>query len=431
MQSQAPDPSGSSSGSQTGQPATGAAHDAIPMIPMQDEAYWQAPYGVLGNLREEHRVARNDQGHVAILRWDDAVETLKGLDFIAEGVEVLERRGFVPGDPLHTWRKNALGVMEGADHRRVRALASAALSKRKMDDLRPLIRRHAHALLDAKANQGALDAHRDYAGPLPRRVMMDFLGLEPDELDGSQRPMSGANIVDCFGPNVTAELRETANRAIQKSMDHVAILYERRRAEPRDDLLTHLVQAKDEHGRLSNGELLTLFSTIFGSGASTTSVIASGILELARHPEQAALLRADPEGLKKGASEETLRCRPSITAVGQKAASDLEAFGVRFRKHEPISVILGAANRDPRRFEDPERFDLRRDPKRTSLSFGIGQHVCLGHAMARATVEEALAVLATRCDEITLTNEPRWIPFVMENKLDALHIAFRETALAG
>ena len=406
----------------------GKAMDAaIPTIPMKDAEFWQEPYGPLRVLRENHRVARNDQGHIAVLHWDDAVWTLKGTDFIAEGIEVLERRGFKPGDPMHTWRKNAIGVMEGADHRRVRSLASAALSKRKMDDLRPLIRKHAHALLDAKAKQDELDAHRDYAAPLPRLVMMDFLGLDKDELAGSQRPMSGANIVDCFGPNVTAELRNTANRAIAKSMDHVAQLYEKRRSEPRDDLLTHLAQAKDEHGELSDGELLTLFSTIFGSGASTTAVIASGILELTRHPDQAALLRSDPERWKKSASEETLRFRPSITAVGQKAAREMQAFGLRFEKHQPLSVILGAANRDPSRWDDPDRFDIRRDPKLTSLTFGIGQHLCLGHAMARATVEEALAVLVERCDELSLRNEPRWIPFVMENKLDALRVGFRAT----
>jgi cytochrome P450 len=236
--------------------------------------------------------------------------------------------------------------------------------------------------------------------------------------------MAGVNIVDCFGPNVTSELRESANAAIQKSMDHVAHLYEKRRKEPRDDLLTHLVYAKDDAGVLTDGELLTLFSTIFGSGASTTSIIASGMLELARHPAQADLLRKDPERWKKGASEEVLRFRPAITAVGQKAARAIEAFGVSFEAEQPLSVILGAANRDPSRWEEPDRFDIRRDPKLTSLTFGIGSHVCLGHAMARATVEEALSVFVERCDELDLCREPRWIPFVMENKLEELRIRF-------
>jgi len=403
---------------------------SIPTIPMHEESYWQDPYSVLREIRKSHRVARTDQGQLAILHWDDAVWALKGTDFIAEGIEVLERRGFKPGDPMHTWRKNAIGVMEGADHRRVRSLAANALSKRKMDGLRPLIRKHAHALLDELVEQGEMNALRDYATPLPRRVMMDFLGISPDELEESHRPMAGVNIVDCFGPNVTPELREAANHAIQRSMDHVARLFEKRRSEPRDDLLTHLIQARDDGAVLSDGELRTLFSTIFGSGASTTSVLAAGLLELTRHPEQAALLRADPTRWMKGASEETLRYRPSITTVGQKASEDLEAFGIKFQRDEPISVLLGSANRDATHWQDPDRFDIRRDPKNTSLTFGIGAHVCLGHAMARATVEEALAAFVVRCDELSLRNDPRWTPFVMENKLDALELGFVPKAIA-
>jgi cytochrome P450 len=395
---------------------------------MEDEAFWQDPYSSLRAFREQGRVARNDQGYIVPLHWSDAAWAVKGTDFIAEGIEVLERRGFKPGEPMHTWRSNAIGVMEGADHRRVRSLATGALSKRNMEGLRPLIRRHAHALLDQKIGSGELEARLDYASPLPRLVMMDFLGISPDELEGSHRPMAGVNIVDCFGPNVTPELREAANAAIQASMDHTARLYEKRRSEPKDDLLTHLMHAKDELGELSHGEMITLFSTIFGSGASTSSIIASGILELARHPEQAALFRSDPQRWKRGASEETLRYRPAIIAVGQKAAAEQEAFGIRFEKGEPISVILGAANRDPARWPDPERFDIERDPNTMSLTFGMGAHFCLGHAMARATVEEALAVFIERCDEVTILNEPRWIPFVAENKLDELRVGFRSSS---
>jgi len=400
---------------------------SIPDIPMHEESYWQDPYPVLRELRANHRVARNDQGHIALLHWDDAVSGMKGNDFGAEGIEVLERRGFAPGDPMHTWRKNAIGVMEGARHRRVRSLAASALSKSRMEELRPLIRKHAHSLIDRVVEAREVDALDAFARPLPRRVMMEFLGVSPDEMLSSQREVARVPIVDCFGPNVTPELRSAANEAIQHSMDHVAELYEKRRSDPRDDLLTHLAAAKDEHGTLSEGELVTLFSTIFGSGASTTSILASGLLELTRHPEAAALLRSDPGRWMRGASEETLRFRPSITAVGLKATDAIEAFGVKFDREQPISVILGSANRDAAYWEEPERFDIQRDPKKTSLTFGIGAHVCLGHAMARATVEEGLAAFVARCDELSLLNEPRWIPFVMENKLDALRIGFSPT----
>ena len=149
-------------------------------------------------------------------------------------------------------------------------------------------------------------------------------------------------------------------------------------------------------------------------------------MELARHPDQAALLREDPERWKRGASEETLRFRPAITGVGLKASEETHAFGRDFETGTPVQVVLGSANRDARYWDDPERFDVTRDPKKTSLTFGIGAHVCLGHAMARATVEEALAVFVERCDEIELVEEPRWTPFVMENKLDGLRLRLRD-----
>ena len=398
--------------------------ESIPVLPISDPDYWQDPYSVYRALREKHRVAQNDQGHVVPLHWQDAAWAVKGSDFIAEGIEVLERRGFKAGDPMLTWRSNAIGVMEGERHRRVRGRATGALSKRNMDAIRPLIRKHAHALLDRLKDASELDVQRDYAAPLPRLVMMEFLGIGQDELQGSFAAMSRVNIVDCFGPRVTPELRAAANEAIQKSMDHVAGLYEKRRLEPRDDLLTHLVQAKDVEGELSHGELITLFSTIFGSGASTSSILASGILELTRQPEQAALFRSDPERWKKGASEETLRYRPAIIAIGQKSAAEQAAFGMTFAAGEPIAVVLGAANRDPARWQDPERFDIRRDPNVMSLTFGMGSHFCLGHAMARATVEEALACFVERCDDLRLGNDPHWIPFVAENKLDKLIVQF-------
>jgi len=398
--------------------------ESIPVLPISDPAYWQDPYSVYRALREKHRVAQNEDGYIVPLHWQDAAWAVKGTDFIANGIEVLERRGFEPGDPMHTWRSNAIGVMEGDDHRRVRSHATSALSKRNMDAIRPLIRKHAHALLDRLTGASELDVHKDYASPLPRLVMMDFLGISPDELSSSFASMARVNIVDCFGPRVTPELRAAANEAIQKSMDHVAGLYAKRRLEPRDDLLTHLVQAKDVDGELSHGELITLFSTIFGSGASTTSVLASGILELARHPEQAALLRSEPDRWKRGACEETLRYRPAIIAIGQRSAIAQEAFGIEFERSEPIDVVIGAANRDPERWEDPERFEIRRDPGVMSLTFGMGAHFCLGHAMARATLEEALACFVERCDALELANAPRWIPFVMENKLDQLLVRF-------
>jgi len=391
-------------------------------IPWSDPAFWQDPHPLLAELRERGRTAYTDTGMLAVLRWDDAEWAIKGHDFINEGIERLESRGFERGDPLHTWRSHALGIMEGPDHTRIRRLVGGAMSKRHMERLRPLIRVIAGRLLDALPSEEAVDIQRGYTGVLPRMVMMEFLGIGADELMGSMGPLADARIADCFGQNVTQAMRDTANAAIAQVMAHVEALYASRRLEPRDDLLTSLLDAHDAQGTLSMPELVTLFSTIFGSGGTTSNTLAAGLYELARNPEQFALLRGDTERWKRGASEETLRMHPGIAEMPQKAAHDMEAFGHAFRAGESIMIPLHAPNRDPRRWEDPQMFRITRDPDVWHLSFGIGAHFCLGQAIARATLEEGLAVFAERFSALSLAEQPMWAPCVMENRLLSLRL---------
>ncbi|WP_157976550.1 cytochrome P450 [Parahaliea mediterranea] len=395
-------------------------------IPTADPAYWQDPYPILARFRERGRTARNDAGDLCVLRWDDAEWAIKGQDFINEGIERLEARGFRPGDPLHTWRSHALGVMEGPDHVRIRKLVTGALSKRSIEPLRPVIRAHAHRLLDrlldAHPPGQPIDALKGYAYPLPRLVMMDFLQVSADEVRGAESPLVDARIPDCFGPRVTQAMRDTANRAIASVMAHVAGLYDARRKHPRDDFLTRLLQAEDAGGKLSHAELITLFSTVFGSGGTTGGAIASGILELARHPNAVAMLRDDPARWKQGACEEVLRLRPGIVELPQKAAHPVDAFGHHFNTGDTIAIPFGAPNRDPARWDNPQTFDITRDPKVFSLTFGLGAHFCIGQAMARYTIEEALAAWVERLQAFQLAGEARWAPFVMENRLQALAI---------
>ena len=159
--------------------------------------------------------------------------------------------------------------------------------------------------MSAHALSGAYDeAIADFARRLPFLTITDFLGIELREsLEVAQR--MGAGAVDAFGPKVTAEVRTSANETFGAMMEFVGTLYEDRRRAPRDDLLTNLIEAEDSGDRLSHHELVVLFSNIFGGAIETTaSVIASGVLEMARHPEAAERLRADPERWKHSAAEE-------------------------------------------------------------------------------------------------------------------------------
>lgn len=400
------------------------------VIPLADPEFWQNPYPTLSALRDRHRTAVTDAGVTAILRWDDAEALLKSGDFENEGLEYIEARGFAPGDPLYEWRRHSIGAQNGAPHARIRGLVSRAMTHRQVDDLRPSIRSHAAAML--RAAEGSIDARSEFAVRLPFLVITQFLGISPEESVAIGKQMaSGA--ADAFGPNVTQEIRDQANDTFEALMAFVAELVEKRKIEPRDDLLTHLIQAEEAGDRLSHEELIVLFTNIFGGAIETTaSLLTSGVMLLAQHPEQREALARDPEGLKQGAAEETLRHRPGFYAIGKKAARDVSCFGREFAKDEPVTIPIGGPNRDPSRWSDPDRFDIRRDPRVWSLTFSMGDHFCLGQALARCEIQETLATVARHCEDLELElDPPRWLPRVMVNRVEALPVKFhfREATL--
>lgn len=396
-----------------------------PTIPLEDASWWQDPYPTLSRIRETHRTGLTDGGLKAILRWDDAEALLKSGLFENEGLEYMERRGFAPGDPLYEWRRHSIGARNGPDHARIRSLVSRALTHRSVDGLRERIRSHARSLLSRTDAAGEIEIRTAFATRLPFLAITDFLGIELSEAMAVAEKM-GRGSADAFGPRVTEQIRADANATFEALMTFVGELYEQRRAEPRDDLLTHLIRAEEGGERLSHDELIVLFTNIFGGAIETTaSVIASGVYELARHPQQAELLRRDPERYKKGVAEEVARYRPGFYAVGKKAVRAHSAFGLDFEEGEPISILIGGPNRDPRRWEDPDRFDITRDPRQWSLTFSMGDHFCLGQALARAEIQEALCVLVEHADEIELAETPRWLPHVMVNRLESVPIRYR------
>ena len=400
---------------------------ATNIIPLKDADFWQDPYPTLAGIREEFRVGRTDAGQQAILRWDDCVDLITGGNVIAGGLRQLDERGFKPGDPLYEWRRNAIGILDGPEHLRIRSLVNRALTHRTVNHLRDAVRTYANEIIDRFDAEGRIDVRFDYAEALPRFVRTQFLGLSEEEVAISTEQMK-TGPAEGFGPFVTAEIREQSNASIAAMMAYVTELYEDRRARPRDDLLTNLIEAEAEGQRLSHGELITLFTTLFAAFGSSASTIVSGIYELARHPDQAALFRSNPDAWKKGAAEETFRSHPALYSIGRKTARPFEAFGTEFDADELLTIQTGAPNRDPRRWHQPDRFDITRDPGLWSMTFGMGSHFCLGQALARCEVQEALAVFVERCDAIQLDSQPKWTPFVIRAQLADLPVRYRPTA---
>ena len=395
-----------------------------PVIPLDEDAYWVDPYPIIAELRDRHRTAVTPEGMKAILCWSDAEEIKKRAEFENEGLEYIEKRGFKPGDPLYEWRRYSIGALNGADHRRIRSLASRALTPRSVEKVRPVTREHVRSLLERHSDTGEFDVRKEITA-IPFMSVVSFLDIEMDEAAAIGQQMAGAG-AEAFGPNVTQEIRDRANATFAALMEFVGELVQSRRSKPRDDLLTRLIAAEEDGDRLSHDELIVLFTNIFGGAIETTSsMMTSTFLEFARHPDQLELLRQNPEGLKRGAVEEVLRYRPAFYASGNKANTDAEAAGLRFEAGEPLSIIIGGPNRDPARFSDPDRFDITRDPTIWSLTFSMGPHFCLGQALARAELQETAAAIARHTRDLELTAEPHWQPRVMVNHIDRCPIRYR------
>ena len=403
--------------------------NSAPVVPLDTDEYWADPYPILKELRDRHRTAVTPDGQKVVLRWDDAEAVKKRPEIENEGLEVLEARGFGPGDALYEWRRYSMSARNGEDHKALRSLVTRALTPRSADRIRPVTRAHTLEVLERHADAGELDARWAFR-EVPFRSIVAFLGIGLDEAN-TVGNLAG-DVANAFGVDVTQEIRDSANQTMGQLMSFVGELVESRRSEPRDDLLTRLIQVEEDGVRLSHDELVVLFTNIFGGALETThTLMTSTVLQLARHPEQRELLRARPEEMKRGAVEETLRYRPGFYATGQKATAAIEVAGLELAAGEPLSIIVGGPNRDPSRWHDPDRFEITRDPSVWSFTFSMGPHFCLGQAIARAELQEFASLVATCCLDLELTEEPAWQPRVMLNVLDKLPVRYRFRPATG
>lgn len=222
---------------------------------------------------------------------------------------------------------------------------------------------------------------------------------------------------------MTPEKRTRVEKSIVALDTYVTDLIARRRANPCDDVVSMLVNAQSKPGGPGDRELLSLIVNIIGgSVGSTRAALSNSIYEFARHPDQAALLCNDPS-LATTAVEECLRFNPPFRLSNRVVKEGTTMFGHDLKEGETIFVPRLAYNRDPDRFEDPDTFNILR-PEKRHISFGFGAHFCLGQAVARTNLQEGLKVFLERCHNIQLIEEPKRIPFTVDEQFEALYIRF-------
>jgi cytochrome P450 len=391
------------------------------VIDLTNPDYWVDPYPIFTAARAAGRTAITTSGEIVLLAADDADLVHMDPRFAVPGLKDLERIGIFDG-PFYEWRRHTLAVMDGPPHTRLRSFVGTAFAPTQMKRLRALATERANALIDARAEAGTMDVLKDFASDLPLWTMCRFIGIDDED-----RERLGAFLVgteEGFTSPMTPERRKRCETSILALNDYVTGLIERRRADPREDVVGILVREQRQPNGPSDIELHSLIVNIVGgSVGSTRAAFANAILEFARHPDQAEIVRRDPISVKR-AVEECLRFHPPFRFGRRVAKEAMNLFGLDIEPGQSMFIPRQAYNRDPARFDAPDVFDVNR-PERRHLSFSYGAHFCLGQAVARTNLQEGLRVFLDRCRNIELVEQPRRVPFTPDEQLANLHIRFR------
>ena len=311
------------------------------------------------------------------------------------------------------------------DHTRLRALVRKAFSPRLVERLRPRIQQIADELLDAMMPAGRMDLIGDYASPLPIMVITELLGV-PSADSAQFRAWSNAFVADepfSIGEPVPAWRRT----ALAEFSDYLRRLFECKRADPQDDLVTGLVLAREAGDALSADELLSTAAVLIVAGHETTvNLIGNGMRALLAHPDQLRLLIRDPR-LIGSAVEELLRYTgPSETTTFRYASTDLRYNGVTIPQGDQVVIVLASANRDETRFDRADQLDVTRTGNH-HLGFGKGIHFCLGASLARIEGQIAISRLIHRMPDLRPAipfDQLHWRPSMIMRGLQSFPVVF-------
>lgn len=358
--------------------------------------FYADPFPTYRALREHAPVRRMPDGSLFLTRWADLDRVYRDTRGFASDKHVEFAPKFGIGTPLYAHHTTSLVFNDPPLHTRVRRLIMGALTPRAIAGMEPALAALVDRLLDAMARKGEADLIEDFAAAIPIEVIGNLLGV-PEAERGPLRGWSLA-ILGALEPVVGAEAAARGNAAVTGFLDYLRGLVARRRAQPGDprtDVLTRLIQGEAGGERLSEAELLHNCIFLLNAGhETTTNLIGNGLEALLRFPDEKARLLADP-GLIGTAVEEMLRYESSNQLGNRRAVVAVEIGGVAVAPGTPITLCIGAANRDPAQFPDPERFDVGRTPNR-HLAFGAGAHQCAGLALARLEGRVAIARFLAR-----------------------------------
>jgi cytochrome P450 len=324
---------------------------------------------------------------------------------------------------------NTLLTADPPVHTRFRKLVNLAFSMKRVDAIEAHMREIVIALIGGLADRGECEFVRDFAIPLPVQMISEQLGI--DRADFATVKRWSDAFADRLGGMISKERELECAREVVEFQHAMKAQIEERRAMPKDDLLSDLVNAQVEGERpLDDAELLSILQQLMVAGnETTTSTLAGGLLQLIRNPDQLRKLQDDPS-LIPNAVEEMLRTESPTAGLWRVVARDTELGGVALKQGTMLMLRFAAANRDPARFEEPDRFDVERKNARTHLAFGRGIHMCVGNMLSRKEVTVAFQELIARLNGFEVTDESalQYPPNMLLRGLSALPIRFRRRA---
>ena len=380
-------------------------------LDLHSREFLEDPAPTLAWLREHDPVHRSPYGYWLLTRYDDVAAAFRDPRLSSEWT----KKGSLPGMPARPAGTDdaftraqrvvlhSFNMKDPPAHTRIRQLVQQAFTRAAVDEQRGRITELVDGCIDTGLAKGELDIVTELAFPLTITIASEMLGIPADARDEFR---SSFEATERLGdPTASADERQAGRDALVWQLQFIGEVVGERRRHPQDDLVTALVQAEERGETLTDDEILAALLTLYTAGGTTTErMVSSGMLLLLQHPEQMARLQHDPS-LLGGAVTEILRFHHpnQQTSTARLALEQIELRGKIIEAGHTVRLGTGAANRDPARWPDPDRFDITR-PELVSLSFGQGIHYCIGAPLARLQTQIAIGRLLERCPRMRLAD---------------------------
>ena len=387
-----------------------------------DPEFVADPYPTYHRLRAEDPVHHSPLGFWVLTRYEDVVAALRDPRLVKEPIAAFVAARFGAAMP-------AMGLSmldrDPPDHTRLRGLVNKAFTPRVVEALRPHIQKIVDGLLARVEGAGTMDLIEEFAYPLPVTVICQMLGVPVEDRERfKQWGLDIARGLDAILLPPDSDVARRSVAARHALADYFRGLIAERRAAPRGDMLSDLIAAEEAGDKLREDELLATCILLLVAGHETTvNLIGNGTLALLRHPEQLRRLRENP-GLIASAVEELLRYDGPVQRTARIPSADVTFDGLTIGKGEMVMPFIGAADRDPAQFPDPDRLDITRTDNR-HIAFGWGIHFCLGAPLARVEGQIAIGTLVQRLPKLALaTDRPEYRQSLTLRGLTTLPVGF-------